>query len=152
MKNPKLRSTMVARLVACSTVVTLAAACTAVSSVHKPLSYLQTSSPTEVWIVRRHNDSVYRITQPRLQGDTVIGFSLPRPGDPITKYEEIPINDVRQMRAKQNAPVRTAAVLVGLGTVSFIVYKNVVGGGGSGPKLGPGQPPCDCDFDEVCAC
>ncbi|HUK22548.1 MAG TPA: hypothetical protein VLV45_13455 [Gemmatimonadales bacterium] len=130
----------------------LTAACTAVSSVPKPLSYLEVQQPTEVWVIRKHNDTTYRISQPRLQGDTLIGFSLPTETSPMALYQEIPLTDVRQMRAKQSAPVRTAAVLVGLGTVSYVVYSQLVGGGGNGPKQGPGQIPCDCDFDEVCAC
>ena len=127
------------------------AACSHVTAVHQPLQYLQVQSPIEVWIVRRHNDSVYRMAQPRLEGDTLIGFILPRPGDPLVKYQEIPINDVRQMRAKQSAPGRTALLIAGIGGVAYLAYSQLVGGGGSGAKLGPGQL-CDCDFDEICAC
>jgi hypothetical protein len=123
------------------------AACSHVAAVHQPFQYLSTRTPIEVWVIRRHNDSVYRILQPRLQGDTLIGFSLPRPGDPITRYQEIPLNDVRQMRARQSSPVRTAALLGGIGGVAYVVYYEFVGGGGSGS---PGF--CECDFDDFCGC
>jgi hypothetical protein len=127
------------------------AACSHVTAVGQPFQYMSVQTPLEVWIVRRHNDSVYRITQPRLEGDTLIGFSLPRPGDPLVKYQEIPLNDVRQMKAKQSSPVRTAMLIVGIGGVAYLTYSQLVGGGGTGAKLGPGQV-CDCDFDEICAC
>lgn len=127
------------------------AACSHVSAVRQPLGYMASQNPLEVWVIRRHNDSIYRIAQPRLQGDTLIGFSLPRPGDPVVKYQEIPLQDVRQMRARQSAPVRTAALIAGIGGVAFLAFRELVGGGGNGPKVAPNNF-CDCDFDEVCAC
>ena len=128
------------------------AACSHVSAVPQPAQYMAAETPLEVWVIRRHNDSLYRIAQPRMEGDTLIGFSLPRPGDPLVKYQEIPLNDVRQMRAKQSSPLRTGMLIAGIAGVAYIAYSQLVGGGGTGARVGPGQPPCDCDFDEICAC
>jgi hypothetical protein len=127
------------------------AACSHVSAVPQPAQYMAAETPLEVWVIRRHNDSLYRIAQPRMEGDTLIGFSLPRPGDPLVKYQEIPLNDVRQMRAKQSSPMRTGLLIAGIGGVAYLTYSQLVGGGGSGAKIAPGNF-CDCDFDEVCAC
>ena len=128
------------------------AACSHVASIGQPLQYMSAQTPVEVWIIRRHNDSLYRIAQPRLQGDTLIGFSLPRPGDPLVKYQEIPLTDVRQMRVKQSAPIRTGLLIAGMVGVAALAYNQIVGqAGGSGAKIAPGNF-CDCDFDEVCAC
>ena len=128
-------------------------ACTHVSAVHQPLQYLSTSQPIEVWVIRKHNDSTYRITQPRLQGDTLIGFALPGPGSPITQYQEIPLQDVRQMRAKQAAPVRTAALVGGLTGVVVFGYAELVGGSGNGARVPIGTPNfCECEIDDICGC
>lgn len=121
--------------------------CTHMASVQKPAQYLRTETPQEVWVLLRRNDSMYRVSQPRLQGDTLIGFLLPRPGDPITRYQEFPLTDLRQMRAKETSTVRTAALVAGIGGLAYFTYYQVVGGGGSGT---PGF--CECDFDDICGC
>ena len=153
MMNAMTRHVLACGLVASAAIGSMAA-CTAVSSVHQPLNYLTTEQPTEVWVIRKHNDTTYRISQPRLQGDTLIGFSLPSETAPITQYQEIPLTDVRQMKAKQAAPIRTAVVLVGLGTLGFVAYEEFVGnasGASNGNHTG-GVNFCECDFDDVCVC
>jgi hypothetical protein len=123
-------------------------ACSHVGAVHEPLAYMRNTTPIEVWVVRRHNDTIYRMSQPRLQGDTLIGFLLPRPGAPLTQYEEIPLNDVRQMRARQGSPLRTAVLIAGIGGIAFVSYHQFVGGGSKN-----GTPTfCECDFDDFCGC
>ena len=133
-------------------VLVAAAACTHVGAVDKPLEYLSTSAPEEVWVIRKHNDSTFRISQPRLQGDTLIGFSLPDATSPITQYQEIPLQDVRQMRSKRSAPIRTAVLVGGLTGLAVFSYAELVGGNGSGAPVKQGQYGCDCDFDDVCGC
>jgi len=128
------------------------AACTHVSPVDEPLAYISTTPPPEVWVIRKHNDSTYRITQPRLQGDTLIGFALPGPGSPMIQYEEIPLNDVRQMRAKQPDAARTVALVGGVTGVVVFSYTELVGGSGNGAPIPPGSPGHDCDFDDIIGC
>ena len=123
------------------------AGCTHMAQVHKPAQYVLSETPPEVWVMLRHNDSMYRITQPRLQGDTLIGFLLPRPEDPIARYQEIPLTNLRQMKAKQSSKVRTAVLIAGIGGLAYFTYYEVVGGGGNGA---PGF--CECDFDDICGC
>ena len=128
-------------------------ACTTMAPVPKPLQYVNNRTPVEVWVIRRHHDSLFRVSQPRLQGDTLIGFVLPQAGsNGLTQYQEIPLGDVRQMRAKQPAKVRTGALVAGAVGLAVFTWTTFVHGS-NGQRLLPGSDPnCDCDFDSICGC
>ena len=128
-------------------------ACSRVAAVQQPITYVAAEAPLEVWFVRRHDDSVFRMEQPRVQGDTLIGFVMPG-GDSktgLTQYEEIPKGDIRQLRARQAAPIRTAALIAGITGGFVVAYEELVGvGGAKGEGIPPGQDGCFCDFDDIC--
>ena len=126
------------------------AGCTQVASVHHPIEYVAEQTPLQVWVVRRHNDSVFAVQQPRLQGDTLVGFLLPSPNQ-ITQYVEIPANDIKQMRAREPARVRTAALVTGSIGVAVFTWTQLVHGS-NGARIPLGDPNCDCDFDSICGC
>lgn len=129
------------------------AACSHVTAVRQPLEYVNAKSPLEVWVVRRHNDSIFRLEGPRLQGDTLVGFVIPTAGPmAVTQYAEIPIRDVRQMRVREAAPIRTVALVAGL-TGSVVLAWSQLIGNGNAKGIGPGTPNfCECDFDDICGC
>jgi hypothetical protein len=123
------------------------AACSHVTAVNQPLNYVANKTPIEVWVVRRHNDTTYRMSQPRLQGDTLIGFLSPDGAPPtLTQYAEIPIGDVRQMRAREAAPVRTGLLIAGVTGTIVVAWTQLVGNGAGNPGF------CECDFDDICGC
>jgi hypothetical protein len=124
--------------------------CTHVSAVRRPMSFLNSQAPIEVWVIRRHNDSVFAVQQPRTQGDTLIGFLTPNNAS-LTQYVEIPGSDIKQMRAKQPSLVRTAALIGVIGGATLYTYTSLVHGSGGAP-IPVGSPGCDCDFDSVCGC
>jgi len=124
------------------------AACSQVAAVHHPVQYVAEKTPQQVWIVRRHNDSVYAMQSPRLEGDTLVGFTLPTEKT-LAQYVEIPGMDIKQMRARQAAPIRTGALLLGLTGAFVFVYQKEVGSS-SGAALKQGDDACFCDFDDIC--
>jgi hypothetical protein len=133
-----------------SLVAGLAAAlgCEHVAAVRQPISYVAAQMPLDVWVIRSHNDSVVRMQQPRVQGDTLVGFILSH-HDSITTYQEIPAGDIKQMRARQAAPIRTIALIGGLTGAFLYVYRTQVGNAGGAP-IPPGADGCFCDFDDIC--
>ena len=125
--------------------------CTQIAAVHHPIEYVAEQSPQRVWVVRKNNDSVFAIQSPRLQGDTLVGFTLPTGGS-LTRCVEIPGADIKQMRAMKRAPVRTGALVVGTIGVAVFTWHTLVHGS-NGARVLPGSDPwCDCDFDSICGC
>jgi len=127
------------------------AGCSQVAAVHHPIQFVAERNPVQVWIVRRHNDSVFALQQPRLQGDTLVGFTLPTAQN-LTQYVEIPGTDIKQMRARERAPVRTGALVAGSVGVAVFTWTQLVHGS-NGQRVTPGNTfDCDCDFDSICGC
>lgn len=125
--------------------------CSQVAAVHHPIQYVAERSPQRVWVVRRHNDSVFTIQSPRLQGDTVVGFTLPTAMS-LTQYVEIPGADIKQMRARERSAVRTGALTAGTIGLAVFTWTQLVHGS-SGARIQQGSDPsCDCDFDSICGC
>ena len=92
-----------------------------------------------------------RIKSPRLQGDTLVGFTLPNP-NVLTQYVEIPGTDIKQMRAKEASHVRTGALVAGSVGLAVFTWTQLVHGS-SGQRIAIGSDPsCDCDFDSICGC
>ena len=103
-------------------------------------NYVAEHAAERVWVVRRDNDSTVVVVQPREENDTLMGFSN-------GQYVELGRRDVKQLRAKQAAPIRTVALVAGLTSVAVISYQQFIGNKGtSGIFI-----PCpNCDFDDVC--
>ena len=119
------------------------AGCTKIAAVRSPLSYVAQQLPQRVWVIRAHNDSMVELFQPRTEEDTLIGFVG-------GSYTEIPIHDVKQVRAEQPARVRTALLSAGISGAVIVEYARLTGGGGNGAQIPIGSEGCYCDFDDVC--
>jgi len=119
------------------------AGCTKIAAVKSPLTYVAQQLPQRVWVIRAHNDSVLELFQPRTQEDTLIGFVG-------GTYTEIPIHDVKQVRAQQPARVRTALLSAGISGAVIVEYARLTGGGGNGAAILQGTDTCFCDFDDIC--
>ena len=108
-------------------IVPLAAACTAVAPIRSPGQFVSTHQPPRLWITRSDN-SVVLLESPKAVGDTLAGFVE-------GQYVEVPLANVRQVRARRAVPSRTA-LLVGAGVVAAagmaLVITGSGGGGGSG--------------------
>src|SRR5689334_6619468 len=109
-----------------------------------PLGYLTTHEQKEVWIVRADNDSTVRVFSPRAENDTLMGFVG-------GTYEEFGKRNIKQLRAKQTAPVRTALLVIGITGATVVAFNQVfLSGNGSAIAQGVGNNICGCDFDDVC--
>ena len=86
------------------------AACHTVAEVGYPQEFVESKGPTHVWVTRG-DKSTMELWNPQVHGDTLAGFVGGR-GD----YYEIPLSDVKIMRATFAAPARTALV-VGAGVL-----------------------------------
>jgi len=99
---------MFQREVLCATLVAGAAACHSMATIGYPQEYIDVAQPERVWVTR-FDDSVEVITHPVIHGDTLSGFTL-------SGFAEMPISDVKFVRANVAAPVRTV-LLVGAATL-----------------------------------
>ena len=116
-----------------------AAGCHTVEPVGYPAEYIAEHGPSHVWVTTGDGSSV-ELWNPEMHGDTLSGFSV---GD----YREVPLSDVRLVRASFLAPGRTAA-LVSIATIgtALIVSKATSGKTGTSTVcLTPGT-----DFLVVC--
>ena len=107
------------------------AGCSQVNAIRHPIQFVAERTPQEVWVVRRHNDSTFAVQQPRLQGDTIVGFLVPT-AQTLTQYVEIPGTDIKQMRAREPAPVRTGALVAGTVGALVFTWMQLVHGSGRG--------------------
>jgi hypothetical protein len=87
-----------------------ATACTHVGTVTDPRGFMATSTASDVWVTGPDNQTV-EIVHAKVTNDTLHGFTV------ATGFYEIPMADVRQMRARVPAPGRTA-LAVGAGVVA----------------------------------
>jgi len=103
----------VARLlpVAASLVTLTSLACHTVGEVGYPAEFVESKGPTHVWVTRA-DQTTLELWNPQMHGDTLAGFVGGR-GD----YFELPLTDVKIMRASFAAPGRTALV-VGAGVLA----------------------------------
>jgi len=84
-------------------------ACYGVAPVADPARYLTDSKPTQVWV--REGDSTLQIDRPQLAGDTLLGF--------VGKtYREIPLSQVRELRARRFVLGSTLALGAAIALVS----------------------------------
>jgi len=98
------------------------AACHTVSEVGYPAEFVESKGPTHVWVTRG-DKSTMELWNPQIHGDTLAGFVGGR-GD----YFEMPLSDVKLMRASFSAPARTALV-VGAGVLFTAGMFQVLTGG-----------------------
>jgi hypothetical protein len=78
------------------------AACQTRGVVGYPAEFISTRGPTHVWVTQPDN-SVVELSNPQIHGDTLVGFSE-------GTYIEMPLSDVKLMKASFPAPARTAIV------------------------------------------
>src|SRR5690349_12324808 len=118
--------------------VALLAGCTHVAPA--PFGYLTTHEQQRVWVVRADNDSVVEVHSPRALNDTLMGFV-------DGHYAEFGRRNIKQLRAKQTAPVRTAVLLLGVTSAGVVAYTHIfTSGNDAGIPSGYGE--CGCDFDD----
>jgi hypothetical protein len=109
-------------------------ACTTLRAVDSPSAYVEARSPSEVLITRTDGQEV-PLESPRVLSDTVFGFSL------AGEETAIPVAEIRQLKAKQLSPFRTALFAGALAAVTIGLATMVIGQGD------PGEPEPDDDGD-----
>lgn len=97
------------------------AACTSVGMVSYPAEYISMRSPGDIWITRGDDPSFVEIRGPTLHGDTLAGF------DRNGAYLEMPITDVKLMKARAVSPTKTAILVAGAAVGSAIIISQVQG-------------------------
>jgi hypothetical protein len=127
---------MLYRLVAAvMPLIPLATGCTSVATVRRPAQFIASKAPRVVWVTTADNGQV-ALLSPRVSADTLGGLA----GG--VHYVEMPLSNVRSMRARQPAPRRTLLLVGGL-TLGVAVLAQTVGrGAGSSPTvcLDPADP------------
>jgi len=105
--------------------------CTQLSAVPQPADFLMAKRPTRVWVTGPDSTEVV-VTHPKVRGDTLSGYAHDR-------YFEIPLVDVKLIRASVPARTRTL-LLAGAGAVAVgVVVVQQTGSKGSG--ICSGTPP-----------
>jgi hypothetical protein len=99
------------------------AACTTTGVVGYPAEYIDSHGPGHVWVTEPDN-TVVELSNPQVHGDTLAGFAN-------GSYVEMPLSDVKLMKAKFPATGRTA-VLAGASAITVAALVAVLMGGGSG--------------------
>jgi hypothetical protein len=92
------------RLSVPSLIATCLIGCTHIAPVQDPVAYLNERSPRQVWITEASTDSAQLMKQPRFEGDTLVGLVA-------GQYQRVPRAELREMRAVEPAPRRTAALI-----------------------------------------
>ena len=114
------------------------AACTSTQTVGYPAEYVSIHSPKYVWVTRG-NKAVEQIYDPTVHGDTLVGFDH-------GSYTELPISDVRLMRASVLNPTKTALFASAVAIGAAVAVVELTGQGGPASVcLTPGT-----DFVTVC--
>jgi hypothetical protein len=88
--------------------------CTKVAAVKSPAPFIETTQPQRVWVTRQNGDTA-EIGIPRVVGDTLFGFRG-------TSFQEIPLQSIKEVRAVQSAPARTAAIVIAASVVAGAAY------------------------------
>jgi hypothetical protein len=93
------------------------AGCSHMSVVPRAADFLAAKRPARVWVTGPDNSEVL-VTHPTVRADTLSGFSHDR-------YFEMPMADVKQMRASVPAVGRTLLVVgVGVAAVGVVVAQS----------------------------
>jgi len=98
------------------------AACKTTETIGYPAEYVSVHSPQFVWVTRP-DDSTLQLFNPELHGDTLVGFDK-------GAYTEVPLADVRIMRAHVLSPMKTALFASGIAIGAAVTVVELTGGGG----------------------
>jgi hypothetical protein len=98
------------------------AGCTHMTVVPRPTDFLAAKRPARVWVTGPGNSELL-VTHPTVRADTLSGFSQ-------DKYFEMPMTDVKQIRARVPAVARTLLVAgAGVAAFGFVVAQSRGQGG-----------------------
>jgi hypothetical protein len=98
------------------------AGCTQMTVVPRPTDFLAAKRPARVWVTGLGTSEVL-VTHPTVRADTLSGFAQ-------DKYFEMPMADVKQIRARVPAVVRTLLVAgAGVAAIGFVVAESRGQGG-----------------------
>jgi hypothetical protein len=113
----------------------VATACTSVATVRRPAQFIASRAPQVVWVTTTDNSQV-ALLSPRVKADTLGGLA----GG--VHYVEMPLSNVRSMRARQPSPRRTLLLVGGLTLGAAALALSAGGGAGSSPTvcLDPADP------------
>jgi hypothetical protein len=113
-------------------------ACTTFGPV-SPKQFIVASRPQQVWLWKT-DSSVVLVRGPHfLPGsDTLVGVV-----DGV--YQEIPLSDIRQVKASRAAPLRTAALVIGAGALVITSAALLKKSSNSDTLACAHMPPCYCD-------
>jgi hypothetical protein len=114
------------------------AGCMTMRVVDSPSTYVEARAPGEVLITRSDGRQI-PLESPKIVSDTVFGFSMIS-GDETA----IPVVDIRQMKARQLSPFRTALFAGGMAAVTIGLAMMVLGS----PDY-QGEPEPDDDGDNA---
>lgn len=103
--------------------------CKTVGVVGYPAEFVATRGPSHVWITQNNNDQV-ELWNPTVHGDTLAGFDR-------GAYTEVPLGDIKLMRAPFPAPARTALLAGGLAIASAVTVAALMGSGQGGTCITP---------------
>ena len=118
--------TLRTRLVGAGMLVALSlGACHTVGEVGYPAEFVETNGPTHVWVTTA-DQSVLNLYNPQVHGDTLVGFIAG-----VGTYTEMPISDVKIMRANFPAPGRTAVVVAAGAIGAAVMVAALMGSNGN---------------------
>ena len=103
--------------------------CTTFSAVH-PREYVRSKRPPQVWVYRA-DSSVVLMRGPHFLAEDSLNLIGLVDGD----YLELPLSEIRQVKAYRQAPFRTALVVT-VGVASIAGAAILVSGAGSGTETG----------------
>lgn len=114
---------------ACAAAFSLSA-CKTVGVVGYPAEFIMTHGPSHVWVTEPNN-SIVELWNPTVHGDTVAGFSK-------GAYTEVPLSDVKLMRANFAAPMRTALLAGGVAVGTAAIIATLMGNAPGSTCITPG--------------
>jgi hypothetical protein len=114
-------------------------ACKTVNTIGYPAEFVATRGPSHVWVTTNSKGTETELWNPTVHGDTLAGFNR-------GAFTEIPLGDIKLMKAPVAAPGRTALLAGGLAIGSAATVAMLMGSGpGSGTCITPGT-----DFVSPC--
>ncbi|HUK21855.1 MAG TPA: hypothetical protein VLV45_09925 [Gemmatimonadales bacterium] len=112
-------------------------ACKTVEPIGYPAEFVATRGPSHVWVTNTNGNET-ELWNPTVHGDTLAGFNR-------GAFTEIPLGDIKLMRAPIAAPARTALLAGGLAIGSAATVALLMGSGTGSTCITPGT-----DFVSPC--
>jgi hypothetical protein len=103
-------------------------ACSTMQPVEQPRAFLESRTPSVIWLSKSSDRTMVAIDAPKLVGDSIVGFVE-------GEYTEIPLVDVKAMQARQYSRKKTTAFLIGAGAVVVGLTFLIQGGHGANPEM-----------------